>query len=138
MKFSTEDIEEPRVELTPLIDVIFQLLLFFMVTTTFAAGPDKPGLDVDLPTSGAPKRMTQPSDVVVVLTADGKILVGKEIVSSDGLLARLAEAKKDDPKAKVILQADKRAVHEHVVKILDAARETGMPIAIATDIRSRS
>ena len=124
--------------MTPLIDVIFQLLLFFMVTTTFAAGPDKPGLDVDLPSSGAPKRVGRSSDLVVVLAADGRILLDKEIVADEVLKARFKQFKQADPEAKIILQADKRAVHENVVKILDAAREAGLRIAIATDVHSRS
>lgn len=139
MKFGrTEGEDAPRIELTPLIDVIFQLLLFFMVTTTFAAGPDKPGLDVDLPASGAPKRVAQASDVIVVLTADGQILVGKKLVSRADLGRVLAEAREADPNTKIILQADRRALHEQVVGILDAARQAGMRVAIATDIYKRS
>ena len=139
MTFGRSDSEDaPRIELTPLIDVIFQLLLFFMVTTTFAAGPDKPGLDVDLPTSGAPKRVTQPSDVIVVLTADGQILVGKKIVAQADLGRILSQAREQDPNRKMVLQADKRALHEDVVGILDAARVAGMRVAIATDIHQRS
>ena len=74
----------------------------------------------------------------VVLTADGKILLGREIVTDAQLSERLAQAKAADPTTKVVLQADKRALHEAVVQILDAARMAGLRVAIATDVRARS
>lgn len=137
MQFQSAKIEEPHIELTPLIDVIFQLLLFFMVTTTFAAGPAMPGLDVDLPGSGAPRRVSQATDLVVVLAADGKILVGKELMDRSALLERFKAAHAQDARTKVVLQADKKAFHEDVVLILDAIRQANLAVAIATDVKAR-
>jgi biopolymer transport protein ExbD len=115
--------EEPRIDITPLIDVVFLLLIFFMVTTTFQ---QETRLKVDLPeaVSGAPS-VRQERIVLEVSAEGGYRLQGESVAATrDALRAALAALGPvgDRP---LVLQADGKAPHDAVVRAMDAARLSG-------------
>lgn len=131
MGFKRRIVEAPRVELTPMIDVVFLLLIFFMISTTFI---EKPGLEIDLPDSSAQQLNQEDKEVQVYLTATGEIYLKRELVT----LAELSEALLDyGPLAKrmtFLLMADKAALHGKVIDLMDLAKAAGFEkLAIATD-----
>ena len=124
--------ESPRVDLTPMIDVVFLLLIFFMISTTFI---ERPGLNIDLPDSGAGQIEASDREIQVYLTATGEIYLQRQPVSADQLAAHLASYSPQQAKQMVfLLMADKTALHGDVVRLMDMARTAGIgQLALATD-----
>jgi biopolymer transport protein ExbD len=123
MQFRTKRREDPVVEITPLIDVVFLLLLFFMVTTQFIS---LPGIKLSLPGISPGKSVTATSKIDIHLTADGDIYVDGNPVSFDHLPATLKEAVLDTESSVVVLMADTNAVHGRVVAVMDVLRTHGI------------
>lgn len=124
--------ESPKVDLTPMIDVVFLLLIFFMISTTFI---ERPGLNINLPTSNAEQITQTNNEVQVYLAENGDIYLERERVGLTDLLRYLQSF---DPvetkKMTFLLMADKAARHGNVVQLMDAAKTAGFgSLAIATD-----
>ncbi|MDA3903674.1 MAG: biopolymer transporter ExbD [Desulfuromusa sp.] len=124
--------ESPKVDLTPMIDVVFLLLIFFMISTTFI---ERPGLNINLPASSSEQIKQTNKEVQVYLAENGDIYLEREKKSLAELLQYL---KSFDPimtkKMTFLLMADKAARHGNVVELMDAAKMAGFgSLAIATD-----
>lgn len=123
--------EAPRVDLTPLIDIIFQLVLFFMVSTTFISAP---GFKVDLPRANSDSLVREQDDLQVWMTAEGGVFVDREPVDMEGLSSILKRTALSDPATLVVIKADLEVGHGRVVTLMDLARQAGLNrLAIATD-----
>ncbi len=127
MKFPRKAREPVDINLAPLIDVVFILLLFFVVTTTFTRETQ---LKVDLPeaVTGTPveERFDQPLEVLV--GQDGRYAVnGKALASNDlnAIMAAMLEASAGQKDIPVTLSADGKAPHQAVVTAMDAASKLG-------------
>ena len=119
-------------DLTPLIDVVFLLLIFFMVTTTFISQPA--GMQVDLPRSESRDTIPEGEDVTLHIDAEGGVAVDDERVDLSALRRKLSQAARDDPSTLVVLRADQEVKHGRVVQVMDLARDLGLRrFAIATD-----
>jgi len=133
VNFSRARRVEPFVDVTPLIDIIFQLVLFFMVSTTFISAP---GIEVDLPRSSADTVLRDQDDLSIWVAEDGSVYVDDRPVNFDGLKAALDVAAADNPNTLIMLKADRGVAHGRVVAIMDAARNRGLTqLAIATEIQ---
>ena len=118
-------------DLTPLIDIIFQLVLFFMVSTQFVSSP---GIEVDLPRSSADTILKERDDLKVWVRADGTAYLNDKPVTTADLRDALAAASTRDPNTLVIIKADKQVDHGAVVRVMDTARALGLSrLAIATE-----
>ncbi len=118
-------------DVTPLIDIIFQLVLFFMVSTTFITAP---GIQVDLPRSSAQTIFRDQQDINIWVTAKGEVYIDQRAVDWQTLEARLDDAVARDEDTLVIIKADANVDHGRVVTIMDLARGKGLSrLAIATD-----
>ena len=134
MGFRRRDIEPPRVDLTPMIDVVFLLLIFFMISTTFI---EKPGLKVDLPDSSALEVLSEAKEIQVYLGKSGDIYLQQQPVSLEGLAEQLHSYEAAAAKMTFLLMADKDALHGKVIQLMDAAKKAGFgKLAIATDKKS--
>lgn len=123
--------EPLRVDVTPLIDIIFQLVLFFMVSTTFISTP---GIQVDLPRSSAQTVIREQQDLNIWVTNDGEIYIDQDAVSFAELTERMNEVANVDPSTMIIIKADSDVDHGRVVTVMDLARARGLTrLAIATD-----
>lgn len=122
--------EEPVVDVTPLIDIIFQLVLFFMVSTTFITSQ---GIQVDLPRSSADAILRESGDLRVKVTDDGAIYLDEEAVTWAALRSAVKAAASSDPSTLVVIKADKDVDHGRVVAVMDLARTFGLGLAIATE-----
>ena len=113
-----------EVDLTPLIDCVFLLLIFFMVTTVFI---DVKGLVVDLP-SGADsqeEQQQQKKDVNILISADGNYTVAGDPVDFANLASAIKGAMDIANNRNVIIQGDPEAVHDRVVYAMDMAMSVG-------------
>jgi len=118
------------VDITPLVDVVFLMLIFFMVSTSFKAASS---LKLELPPSQSKQILSEQQEVVVSIDADGRLYVQDEPVKDGDLRRRILNVSKGDPNMRVVLRADANARHSRVVYVLDTVRELGMgKVGIAT------
>jgi biopolymer transport protein ExbD len=117
-------IAEGEVDLTPLIDCVFLLLIFFMVTTVFI---DVQGLVVDLPSAAEAQdeQQQQKKDVNVLISSTGGYTVAGTSVSSSGLAAAIKGAMDIANNRNIIIQGDKEASHKSVIFAMDMATSVG-------------
>ncbi len=118
------------VEMTPLVDVVFLMLIFFMVSTSFTVSNS---LKIELPTSKATAQDAQAKEVLISIDASGQLYVQEEAVADGDLRKRILNVSKGDPNMRVVLRADADTRHKRVVYVMDTIRELGMgKLAIAT------
>lgn len=125
MKFQRHQIDEINVNLTPLIDVVFLLLIFFMVSTTFTRETQ---LEVDLPQADNSAEVTQQRPLEVVITSAGEFRVnGDGLVNSQARTLRMALAKAagDNYSQPLTISADAQTPHQAVVTAMDVAGGLG-------------
>ena len=134
MNFARTRRAEVVVDVTPLIDIIFQLVLFFMVSTTFVTSP---GIEVDLPRSSSDTILRAKDDLHLWVTADGAVYVDDHPVNWAGLQEALEAAAQVNPATLIIIKADREVDHGRVVGVMDLARRLGLHhLAIATEIQA--
>lgn len=125
MKFARRVRAEVEVNLTPLIDVVFLLLIFFMVSTTFTK---ETHLSIDLPeASGDPARIA-PEQIEVSITQQGDIAVNGTALVNNGLetlKSALEKVSEGDNTMPLIITADAATPHQSVVNAMDAAGQLG-------------
>lgn len=119
-----------RIEIIPMIDTMFFLLVFFMVATLSMTL--QRGMPVNLPAS-AEAKADVPDTVTISITGEGAVYLDKEAVPIDGLADRLRAVKARSSEPSVVVKADEEARHGTVVKVLDAVKQAGLhKLAIAT------
>ena len=126
MKLYDEDREEPEINLTSLIDVVFLLLIFFMVSTTFERHSL---LRLDLPEAATAETETVPNIIEMVITEDGRMFIDDQMLADDRrstVQAAIVERFADNPEATLVVRADAEAPHRLVVRVLDAAAAEGI------------
>ncbi len=135
MKLQNHIKEDPNVDLTSLIDVIFLLLIFFMVSTTFE---QQALLKVDLPEASAVENRTEiPDSLELVIDNEGRMflndqrLIDSEARTLQAAIVQAAGTRRDIP---LILRADRETPHHYVVTSMDVAAQMGFSnLSIATD-----
>ncbi len=123
MRFRRRLTPEARVDLIPMIDVVFQLVVFFMVTSTFMMTP---GIKLELPSSTTAEPVIMTEMVVTIASAD-EIYLNRDGYSLEGFndaLAGLSEERKAEIES-VILEADESVSYEVMITVLDVLRRNG-------------
>jgi biopolymer transport protein ExbD len=126
MRFRDTGREEPDVNLIPFIDVLLVVLIFLMLTTTFARYTE---LRIDLPQARGEAAAGAPHEVVVTVEPEGRYRVGSVALSSgsvEALTQAIQEASQGHPEVALTVRADGAASHQSVVKVMDAARRAGL------------
>ena len=126
MKFRSEERDAPEIGLTPLIDVVFLLLIFFMVSTTFERSSE---LNIELPLASA--KASDPDDafIDVVIDSGGNVRVEGIALANpqtESVRRALTAAANGLDAPPVIISADARTPHQSVVTVMDAARAAGL------------
>lgn len=125
MKLSPNRVEEPDVNLTPMIDVVFLLLLFFMVSTSFIR---ESSLKVDLPEATGQASAEKNDPVDIVINADGQFIVNSVTLtnpSPEQLSAHLQQAVGEIEDPHIIISADANAEYQNIVTAMDTAQQLG-------------
>ena len=119
--------EEPEINFIPLIDVLLVILIFLMVSTTYARYSE---LQVNLPSATGEPGSERASEMVVGVAADGRYTIDKRVVpyrDPAGFSQELQRVAADKKDVIVIIYADAGASHQAVVNVLEAARLAGLP-----------
>ncbi len=115
--------------MTAMIDIIFLLLLFFVLSSSFIV---QPGIKINLPQTVSSEQPTR-KDLVVIVARDRRIFVNNDQVTFESLWGRLIEELKFQRQGTLVLRADRDVPHGFVVRIMDVAKQAGATrIAIAT------
>lgn len=125
VNLSPQRSEEPDVNLTPMIDVVFLLLLFFMVSTSFIR---ESSLKVSLPEATGEAMVEQQEPIDIIIQADGQFLINDEalpFVSKDTLSQALRVAVGDQKDPHIIISADANAEYQNIVTAMDTAQQMG-------------
>ena len=133
MKFSLDEDDRADVSLTPLIDVVFLLLIFFMVTTTFNQHAN---LRVELPDASNAVQSNEVNKIEVIIDKNGQYYIdGTSLLDQQSrtLVTALGKVVKNSKVEKILIRADAQAPHQSVVSVMDAAGKLGLSqISIAT------
>ena len=140
MKFPRKAREPVDINLAPLIDVVFILLLFFVVTTTFTRETQ---LKIDLPeaVSGTPPEAEVKAALEILVGADGSFALNGKSLSSNNLSALMEALRLEsagDQSLPVMLSADAKAPHQAVVTAMDAASKLGFSQLRITTIEAQT
>ena len=120
----TADGADSDIDLTPMLDVVFIMLIFFIVTASFVK---ELGFDVNRPDA----QQQQPKDndiknILVNITDDGELFVNRRRVNADALTANIKRLHAESPKGTVVIQADDDSKNDLLITVMDAARKAGV------------
>ena len=117
--------EDMAFNMAPMIDIVFLLLIFFMVSTTFVDREKEMGIELPQASSGdAPER--EPEEVVINVGRDGRVYLGQEELPYADLLSSLERTARHNPETPVTIRGHREAHHEHVVAVMDTCRQAGL------------
>jgi len=128
---STSRIENPgTIDISPLIDVVFLLLIFFIVTTVFV---QETGVEISKPRAASSQDLDKQA-ILIAVTAEGRVWHGGREIGPDGVRPVVAALLEETPDTPVIIRADANAATEATVGVIDAAKLGGAgSVSIATE-----
>jgi len=124
---SSED-DESNIDITPMLDVVFIMLIFFIVTATFVK---ESGIDVNRPDAATAVKKEK-ANILVAINEKNEIWIDKREVDIRSVRPNIERLHAENPQGSVVIQADKKAYTETLIKVMDAARSAGVyNVAIA-------
>ncbi|WP_446831740.1 ExbD/TolR family protein [Candidatus Foliamicus sp.] len=111
-----------EINLTPMLDVVFIMLIFFIVTASFVK---ETGIDVNRPDAPTAVRQER-ANILVAISASNEIWIDRRRVDPRAVRANIERLHAENPEGSVIIQADKRAFTETLVSVMDSARQAGV------------
>ncbi len=122
------DQDESSVDITPMLDVVFIMLIFFIVTATFIK---EAGIDVDKP-SAATAVVQEKASILIAIDAEDKIWINRRQVDVRSVRSIVERLHAENPKGTVVIQADRDSRNDTLVRVMDASRRAGVyDIALA-------
>lgn len=118
------------IDITPIVDTVFNLLIFFALSLNFISTP---GIRVNLPKSAAQEITREKRDLRVVITSTDQLYLNERPVDLNDLGDHFRKAAQSNQETQILIQADQRVAHGKVVEIMDLARSAGLHrLAIVT------
>ncbi|MBL0732501.1 MAG: biopolymer transporter ExbD [Deltaproteobacteria bacterium] len=114
-------IKSAELNMAPLIDMVFILLIFFLVTTSFVK---ETGVDINRPTAGSAVSKEKAS-ILVAVTADGRVYIDKHEIDVRAVRANVERALAENPESQVLVIADKESLTGVVIMVMDGCRLAG-------------
>lgn len=114
--------QEASVDITPMLDVVFIMLIFFIVTATFVK---LSGIEVD-PPQASTSVVQEKANILIAIDANNKIWINRREVDFRALRPNIERLHAENPKGSVVIQADKMSRNETLVKVMDASRKAGV------------
>lgn len=122
--------ENEEINMTPMLDVVFILLIFFIVTASFVK---ESGIEVNRPEAATAVKKER-ANVLVAISDKGDIWINKRRIDVRAVQANIERLKAENPQASVVIQADKKATTDVLIKVMDSARAAGVfDVSIAAD-----
>ena len=126
-----DDDDESEVNLTPMLDVVFIMLIFFIVTASFVK---EAGIEVSRPNAATAERKEK-GNILVAISADNQIWIDRRQVDPRALRANIERMHSENPMGAVVIQADEESKNKLLVQVMDAARLAGVKsVSIAAEV----
>ena len=128
MSRTTADEEDSAIDITPMLDVVFIMLIFFIVTATFVK---ESGIDVNRPDAATAVKLEK-ANILIAIGANNEVWIDRRRVDIRAVRPNIERLHAENPQGSVVIQADKDSKTETLIKVMDADRSAGVfNIAIA-------
>ena len=117
------DEEENEINLTPMLDVVFIMLIFFIVTASFIK---ESGLDVNRPDAPMTESTPEDSNILVMINANDEIWIERRLIDPRALRANIERMHAENPDGSVVIQANNKSSNKMLVTVMDASRKAGV------------
>ena len=117
-----KDERDNDVNLTPMLDVVFILLIFFIVTATFV---NESGIDVNKPEANAGE-IVENATILIAITDADEIWIDRRMIDPRGVRANIERFRAEQPHGMVVIQADEKSHNKVLAQVMDAARQAGI------------
>jgi biopolymer transport protein ExbD len=122
--------EDNEINLTPMLDVVFIMLIFFIVTASFIK---EAGIDVTRPAAMTADKQ-EDAAILIAISANDEIWIDRRETDPRALRAAIEKLHSENPKGSIVIQADEQSTNEMLVIVMEAAKQVGVEnVAIATD-----
>jgi biopolymer transport protein ExbD len=129
-KYRSSSSGDDDINITPLMDITFIMLIFFIVTSTFVK---EPGVEVDRPAAET-LEVRKFATILVAITAENKIWINKKEIKLDEVRTYVEQLKAENPKGTAVVQVDENAESRYLVEVVNQIRAAGVEkIAISTE-----
>ena len=129
---AVEQEEESAIDITPMLDIVFIMLIFSLVTATFVK---ESGIDVNRPDANTATQQDRAS-ILIAIDDTGAVFIDRRRVELDAVRANIERLHAENPQGTVVIQADENASTKQLVAVMDASREAGVyEVSIATERR---
>ena len=115
--------EESSIDLTPMLDVVFIMLIFFIVTASFIK---EAGLDVNRPDAPVTESKPEDANILVAITPNDEIWIDRRLIDPRALRANIERLHAENPKGSVVIMADPQSTNKMLVTVMDSARMAGV------------
>ena len=123
--------EEDQVNLTPMLDVVFIMLIFFIVTASFVK---EAGIDISRPPAATAERKER-GNILIAITENDQIWIDRRQVDPRALRANIERLHAENPQGSVVIQADKNSKNGLLVTVMDASRLAGVSrVSLAAEV----
>ncbi|MGE0485411.1 MAG: ExbD/TolR family protein [Gammaproteobacteria bacterium] len=124
----SNDEDEAAIDLTPMLDVVFIMLIFFIVTATFVK---EAGIDVNRPDAATAVKQEK-ANILIAIDAENRVWIDRRQIDIRAVRPNIERLHAENPQGSVVIQADKASNTETLIKVMDASRSAGVfNVAIA-------
>jgi len=117
------DEEESEINLTPMLDVVFIMLIFFIVTASFIK---EAGIDVNRPDAPVTESKPEDANILVMINANDEIWIDRRLIDPRAVRANIERMHAENPQGSVVIQANKKSTNKVLVWVMDASRSAGV------------
>jgi biopolymer transport protein ExbD len=117
------DDEENEINLTPMLDVVFIMLIFFIVTASFIK---EVGIDVNRPDAPMTQSKPEEANILVLINSNDEIWIDRRLIDPRAVRANIERMHAENPEGSVVIQANKSSTNKMLVQVMDAARQAGV------------
>ena len=117
------DVDENEINLTPMLDVVFIMLIFFIVTASFIK---EAGIDVNRPDAPVTESKPEDANILVMISANNEIFIDRRLIDPRAVRANIERMHAENPKGSVVIQADNKSANKVLVEVMDSSRQAGV------------
>ena len=115
--------DESSIDLTPMLDVVFIMLIFFIVTASFVK---EAGIDVNRPDAPITESKPEDANILIAIRQNDEIWIDRRLIDPQALRANIERLHAENPKGSVVIQANSKSTNKMLVKVMDSARQAGV------------
>ncbi len=117
------DDDGDEINLTPMLDVVFIMLIFFIVTASFIK---EAGIDVNRPDAPVTESKPEDANILVIINANDEIWIDRRMIDPRAVRANIQRMHAENPKGTVVIQANKKSTNKMLVWVMDSSRSAGV------------